>query len=122
MKFTYCSYRIEQALMIPFQNAKLSNDFRIHKSIVHAIDIHRKGMELVFIITKYCNTELININRILVVKMRFITMLNYNKHDLSLRLCNIFKANFGSSFCLLILISIVCLSLNLYIVSILYFK
>jgi len=55
-KFIDCSYRIEHA-MIPFQSAKLSNDFGIQKKFVHAIDIHRKGMESVFIISKYGNNQ-----------------------------------------------------------------
>jgi len=54
-------------MMIPSQSTKLSNDFRIHKKIVHAIDIHRKGMESVFIITRYRYIEIININLILIL-------------------------------------------------------
>lgn len=50
-KFICCSYRIEQALAIPMlKNAALSNQYLIHKQIVHAVDIHRKGTESVFII------------------------------------------------------------------------
>jgi len=51
-KFIYFSYRVEQAMVISFQNTKLSNEFRIKERLVHAIDIHRKGMESVFIILK----------------------------------------------------------------------
>jgi len=47
-KFIFCSYRIEQAMTIPFHSTGLSNEFRIHERIVYAIDIHRKGIELVF--------------------------------------------------------------------------
>jgi len=49
-------------MVIPFQNSGLSNKIRIHKKLVHAIDIHRKGMESVFIIAKYRNIEIINLN------------------------------------------------------------
>jgi len=48
----YCSYRIERAMVMPFQSSRLSNKFKIHKKLVYAIDIHRKGMESVFIIAK----------------------------------------------------------------------
>jgi len=65
-------------MVIPFQNARLSNEIRIYKRL-HAIDIQRKEIESVFIITKYRNIKIININRILIVKMEFITMINYNK-------------------------------------------
>jgi len=51
-KFIYFSYCVEQAMVIPFQNIKLSNEFGIKERLVHAIDIHRKGMESVFIILK----------------------------------------------------------------------
>jgi len=47
-KFIFCSYRIEQAITIPFQNAKLSNEFKIHEQITYAVNIHRKGIESVF--------------------------------------------------------------------------
>jgi len=50
-EFIYSSYRIDQAIVIRLDNSRLSNE--IHKNLVHAIDIHRKGMESVFIITKY---------------------------------------------------------------------
>jgi len=59
-EFIYCSYRIEQAV-IPFQSAELFNEIVIYKRLVHAIDIHHKGMESVFIV-KYRNTGVININ------------------------------------------------------------
>jgi hypothetical protein len=59
-EFIYCSYRIEQAV-IPFQSAELSNEIVIYKRLVHAIDIHHKGMESVFIV-KYRNIGVININ------------------------------------------------------------
>ncbi|KAH0948794.1 hypothetical protein HN011_007476, partial [Eciton burchellii] len=72
--FRIASYRIEQAMMIPFQRVKLSKDFRIHKNILYGIDIHRRGMEL----------------------------------------CNISTSKFEGTYCILILISVVCLSLNLY--------
>jgi len=44
-------------MMIPFQRVKLSNDFRIHKNIVYAIDIHRKGMESVFMMLNCGNNQ-----------------------------------------------------------------
>jgi len=50
--FISFSYRVEQAMTIPFQSTKLSNEFRIQERLLHAIDIHRKGMESVFIISK----------------------------------------------------------------------
>jgi len=59
-EFIYCSYRIEQPV-IPFQSAELSNEIVIYKKLVHAIDIHHKGMESVYIV-KYRNTGVININ------------------------------------------------------------
>jgi len=52
-KFVYYSYRIDQAIMMRFHNSGLSNKLKIYKKLVHAIDIHRKGMELIFIIAKY---------------------------------------------------------------------
>jgi len=59
-EFIYCSYRIEQAV-IPFQNAELSNEIVVYKRLVHAIDIHHKGMESVFIVI-YRNIRVINMN------------------------------------------------------------
>jgi len=59
-EFIYYSYRIEQAV-IPFQCAEFSNEIVIYKRLVHAIDIHHKGMKSVFIL-KYRNTGVININ------------------------------------------------------------
>jgi len=56
-KFVYYSYRIDQAMVIRFYNSGLSNELKIHKKLANAIDIHRKGMDLVFIIAKYCNIE-----------------------------------------------------------------
>jgi hypothetical protein len=44
-------------MVIRFYNSGLSNELKIHKKLANAIDIHRKGMELVFIIAKYCNIE-----------------------------------------------------------------
>ncbi|KAH0948809.1 hypothetical protein HN011_008604 [Eciton burchellii] len=44
--FRIASYRVEQAMVIPFQSIKLSNEFRIQERLIHAIDIHRKGIEL----------------------------------------------------------------------------
>jgi hypothetical protein len=44
-------------MMIPFQRVKLSNDFRIHKKLAYAIDIHRKGMESVFMMLNYGNNQ-----------------------------------------------------------------
>jgi len=41
----YCSYRVEQAMEIPFQSSGLLKELKIHKKLVHAIDIQRKGME-----------------------------------------------------------------------------
>jgi len=61
MTFIYCSYRIEQAVIIPFQSNELSNEFAIYKRLVHTIDIHHKGMESVFIKISY-NIGIININ------------------------------------------------------------
>jgi len=52
-KFVYCSYRVDQAIVFRFHNTGLSNELKIHKKLANAIDIHRKGMELVFIIAKY---------------------------------------------------------------------
>jgi len=37
------------------------NLLQLFKRLVHAIDIHHKGMELVFIILKYHNVGIINI-------------------------------------------------------------
>jgi len=59
--FIYCSYRVEQAVMIPFQTAELSNESVIYKRLIFAIDIHRKGMESV-IVVKHYNIGIININ------------------------------------------------------------
>jgi len=52
-KFVYCSYHVDQAIVIRFHNTGLSNELKIHKKLANAIDIHRKGMELVFIRAKY---------------------------------------------------------------------
>jgi len=52
-KFVYCSYRIDQAIVIRFHNTGLSNELKIHKKLTYAIEIHRKGMELVFNTAKY---------------------------------------------------------------------
>jgi len=49
-------------MVMPFQSSGLSSKFKIHKKLVCAIDIHRKGMESVFIIAKYRNMEVINLN------------------------------------------------------------
>jgi len=110
----YYSYRVEQAIVIPFQSSGSLNEFKTHKKFVHAIDIHRKGMELVYNIARYCNIEIININ------CNSLTV-NYNKHHFPLRLCDIFKSNFEGSIFLLILTLVICLSLNLFGVSILPF-
>jgi len=91
--------------MIPFQNSGSLNEFKTHKKFVYAIDIHRKGMELVYNIARYCNIEVININY-----NRFTV--NYNDPHFPLRLCDIFKSNFEGSIFLLILILVICLSLN----------
>jgi len=40
----------------------MSDKFVIHERLVHAIDIHHKGMESVFIIIKYHNIDVTNIN------------------------------------------------------------
>jgi hypothetical protein len=50
--------------VIPFENSGLSVEYRIHKKLIHAVDIHRKGMESVFIIiiAKCRNMEVINVN------------------------------------------------------------
>jgi len=47
-------------------------------------------------------------------------MINYNKYNFSLRLCDIFKANFEGSIFLLMLLCVIYLSLNLYELSILF--
>jgi len=60
-KFIYCSYRVEHAIMIPFQSSGSLNEFKTHKNLAHAIDLHRKGMESVFIIAKY-NIDVMNSN------------------------------------------------------------
>lgn len=53
-QFICYSYRIERAIAIPLlQSAQLTNKFLMHKRIVHAVDIHRRGVELVFIILMY---------------------------------------------------------------------
>jgi len=39
-------------MMIAFQSDELLNEFAIYKRLVHAIDIHHKGMDLVFYYTK----------------------------------------------------------------------
>jgi len=57
--FIYCSYRIEQAMMIPFQAAQLSDEFVIYRRLIY---IHHKRMESVFIVVKYHNIGIININ------------------------------------------------------------
>jgi len=44
-KFIYFSYRIEQAMVISKYRII---EFRIHKELMNAIVIHRKGMESVF--------------------------------------------------------------------------
>jgi len=49
-------------MKIPFQSSGLSKELKIHKKLVHAINIQCKGMELVSIITKCHNIEVININ------------------------------------------------------------
>jgi len=48
--------------MIPFQTTELSDKFVIYKRLLHAIDIHHKEMESVFIIIKYYNIGITNIN------------------------------------------------------------
>ncbi|KAH0948810.1 hypothetical protein HN011_008605, partial [Eciton burchellii] len=48
--FRVASYRIEQAV-IPFQSAEFSNELVIYKRLVHAIDIHHKGMKLCNLVT-----------------------------------------------------------------------
>jgi len=111
VKFVYSSYRVDQAVVIRFYNSGLSNEIKIHENLAHAIDMHRKGIKLVFIIAKYCNIEVININ------YNSFTV-NYNDHHFPLRLLDIFKSNFEASFFSLILILVTSLSLNLFGVSI----
>ncbi|XP_026826113.1 uncharacterized protein LOC105287244 isoform X2 [Ooceraea biroi] len=49
--FRIASYRIDQTMKTPmFQIAGLSKDYVIYKTIVHAIDIHRKAIEVCDII------------------------------------------------------------------------
>jgi len=58
MKLTYNnkeniirSYRLERAMEIKIlQNITLKNETVIYKQIIYAVDIHRKAMELVFIL------------------------------------------------------------------------
>jgi uncharacterized protein YjdB len=63
-------------VLIPFQKGELSNEYVIYKKLVHAINIHQKGMESVFIIVKYHNTEIININwyypKLVVKRINFV--------------------------------------------------
>jgi len=47
-EFIFCSYRIEQAMTIPFQSTELTNEIKIYERIIYAVDIHRKGIELIF--------------------------------------------------------------------------
>jgi len=70
-KFAYCSYRVDQAMVIRFYNSGLSNELKIHKKLANAIDIHRKGMELVFIIAKYLIEEKLIL---ILIAVRKITM------------------------------------------------
>jgi len=116
-QYIFCSYRMEQAMINPFQRdtttTGLSNELRIHKKIIYAVDIHRKGIESVF----NQNMTLDNnyfCNSIYLYIFSFIISQKY----LCLRLCNIFKSDFEGSFFLLILSCVICLSLNLYGVSI----
>jgi hypothetical protein len=55
-------------MVIRFYNSGLPNELKIHKKLANAIDIHCKGMELVFIIAKYCNTEEIIIFIVIAVR------------------------------------------------------
>jgi len=50
-KIIYYSYRVDQAIVIPFRSSRLSDELKIHKKLVYAIDIHHKGLESVFIIS-----------------------------------------------------------------------
>jgi len=55
-KFVYYSYRIDQIIVIQFHKSGLLNEFKISETLVRAmLDVHRKGMESVFIIAKCCN-------------------------------------------------------------------
>jgi len=74
-KFVCCSYRVEHAIMNPFQSSGSLYEFKTHKNLAHAIDVHRKGMESVFIIAKY-NIEVMNINYNSSNYVKY--MLNYN--------------------------------------------
>jgi len=51
-QYPFYSYRIERAMINTFQRdtmtTELSNEFRIHKKIIYAVDIHRRGIESVF--------------------------------------------------------------------------
>jgi hypothetical protein len=82
-KFIYCSYCIEEAVVI-FQNGGLWNEYAIYKKFVHAINSHQKGMESVFIIIKYHNIEIINwyypkliIRRIIFVQIMQFTYIQF---------------------------------------------
>jgi len=45
------SYRLERAIRTRIlQNISLKNEIMIYKEIIYAVDIHRKAMELVFIL------------------------------------------------------------------------
>jgi len=46
----FYSYRIEKAMAVNMlNNVYLKNEIIMYKEIIHAVDIHRKAMKLVFI-------------------------------------------------------------------------
>ncbi|EZA55088.1 hypothetical protein X777_05367, partial [Ooceraea biroi] len=74
--FRIASYRIDQTMKTPmFQIAGLSKDYVIYKTIVHAIDIHRKAIE-------FCNMIKSNfVGMFFIVIVISVTSLSLNLYE-----------------------------------------
>jgi len=49
-KIHYYSYRIEEAILVNMlKNVNIKNEIIMYKELIHAIEIHRRAIKLVFI-------------------------------------------------------------------------
>ncbi|XP_011864202.1 PREDICTED: odorant receptor 4-like isoform X2 [Vollenhovia emeryi] len=99
--FRIASYRIKKALMVNMvENISSKDEIIIYKKIILAIDIHRKAIKLVFFLLIFNN-----------IKNNIFNFL------ICLRFSELLFSNFQGSHFLVIVVGVICLSLNLYGIS-----